>query len=161
HRKVRELGHEAAMHDGEVSPEKLDVLNRLARLVEVRDKTLATTVPRWRIAALFAATLVLISLLLFLRVPETQVEMQLVVSEVGFVLPRPQLLTGLVNLRELNASGLRTMHLSDPELMRWSAESSEEQKAVRLTQIESGTLTLDPLQFAAGTAVWLDADRSP
>lgn len=163
HRKVAEVSRDAAARDGEVPAEQLDALNRLARLVEVRDKTSPAPAPppRWRIAAILAATLVLVSLLLFLRVRETQVEMQLVVSEVGFVLARPQVVMGIVNLAELGATGLRGMQLADPELSVWSAESSEDQKAVRLTALESGTLTLDPLHLAAAVDVRIDGDRSP
>lgn len=161
HRKVREVSRETEAHDGEVPSEQLDGLTRLARLVEVRDKTFPAAPPRWRIAVVLAATLLLVSLLLFLRVRETEVEMQLVVSEVGFVLARPQVITDIVNLDALQVSGLRGLQLSDPELSAWSAESAEEQKAARVTALESGTITLDPLHLATGVDVRVDADRAP
>lgn len=157
HRKVRE----AEAQVGDIPAEQLEAINRLARLVEVRDKTFAAPPPRWRIAVALAATLLLVSLLLFLRVRETEVEMQLVVSEVGFVLARAQAITGIVNLAGLEVSGLRGLQLSDSALSAWSAESAEEQKAVRLAALESGTLTLDPLHLPTGVDVRIDADRSP
>ena len=165
HRKVREVSDEAAQHDGEVPSEQLDALNRLARLVEVRDKALPA-VPRWRVAAILAGTLVLVSLLLFLRVRETEVELQLVTSEVGFVLAQPQVLTDVVNLAELGASGLRGIQCSDPTLLQWMAEAAQdEHKAVRVTAIErdgkSGTVTLNPFNLPADVEVHVYDDRSP
>jgi hypothetical protein len=154
HRKIQEAS-EAAGRDGEVPAAQLDEVNRLTRLVEIRDKAFATMPPRWRIAAVLAATLLLVSLLLFLRVRETQVEMQLVVSEVSFVLTRAQVVTDIMKLAELSASGLRGVQLPDPELA-----APADQKAVRVTSLESGTLTLDPVSLASGAAVRIDAERS-
>jgi hypothetical protein len=159
--RLRKKVHEAEAHEGEIPADQLEAINRLERLVEVRDKTFATPPPRWRIVVVLAAALLVVSLLIFLRVHETEVEMQLVVSEVGFVLARSQAITGIVNLAELEVSGLRGLQLSDPVLSAWSAESAEEQKAVRVAALESGTLTLDPLHLATGIDVRIDADRSP
>lgn len=142
-RKVREAARDAAAHDGAVPPEQLDALNRLARLVEVRDRTLPPPSARWRIAAILGATLLIVSLLLFLRVRETQVEIQAVVSEVGFELARPQVVTGTTTLRELGASGLRG------------------DEVMRLIALDAGTVTLHPLDLAAGVEVRIDAEGSP
>lgn len=155
HQKIREAS-ESAARDGEVPAGQLEEVNRLTRLVEVRDKAFATMPPRWRIATILAATLVLVSLLLFLRVRETQVEMQLVVSEVSFVLTRAQVVTDIMKLAELGASGLRGVQLPEPGLA-----APADQKAVRVTALESGTLTLDPVNLAGGAVVRIDAERSP
>jgi len=165
HRKVREVSDEAAQHDGDVPSVQLDALNRLARLVEVRDKT-PPAAPRWRVAVVLAGTLVLVSLLLFLRVRETEVELQLVTSEVGFVLAQPQVLTDVVILAELGASGLRDIQCSDPALSQWMVEAAQdEQKAIRVTAIEqdgkSGTVTLNPFNLPADVEVQVYDDRSP
>lgn len=142
-RKVREAARDAAAHDGAVPSEQLDALNRLARLVEVRDRTVPSPSARWRIAAILGATLLIVSLLLFLRVRETQVEIQAVVSEAGFELERPQVVTGTMSLKELGASGLRG------------------EKALRVTAVDAGTITLDPLNLPAGVEVRIDAERAP
>ncbi|MEK6373850.1 MAG: hypothetical protein AABO58_14275 [Acidobacteriota bacterium] len=165
-RKAREIGDEAAKHDGVVPPDQLDALNHLARLVEVREKAFPSISPRWRIAAVLAGTLVLVSLLLFLRVRETEVELQLAVSEAGFVLSRPQVLTDTVNLAELGVSGLRGIQSSDSALSQWAAQSGpDEQKAVRVTATErdqrTGTVTLHPLNLAAGVEVHVGEGRTP
>lgn len=61
---------------------------------------------RWRLAALFGATLVGLSLLLVATVPETEVELDLVVSELRFTLAARQQLTEPLQLASLGASGL-------------------------------------------------------
>ena len=168
HRKVREASDEAAKHDGDVPAGELDALNRLARLVEVRDKTIPATAPRWRIAAVLASTLVLVSLLLFLRVRATQVELQLVVSEAGFTLAQRQVVTGIVNLAELGVSGIRDVRVSDAELAQWIAESArEEHGAVRVAAMRgdgdgsSGTVTLNPLSLPAGVGIRIQEGSTP
>jgi len=140
--RLRELlAEKVRAADGDVSAQELEAIQRIAELIELRRKT--TPPPRWPIAALFAAA-VLVSLVLFVRVPETHVELQLVVSEVGFELVRPQAVTEIVNLRELGATGLRG--------------STD---AMRLGAIDPGTLTLDPLSLAKNTDVRIDAARAP
>ncbi len=141
--KVREAADHAAAHDGTVAPEQLDALDGLARLVEVRDRTFPPPSSRWLIAAILGVTLLIVSLLLFLRVRETQVEIQAVVSEVGFELTQPQVVTGTMSLKELGASGLRG------------------EKAMRVVALDGGTVTLDPLHLPAGAEVRIDAERSP
>ena len=162
-RKVGELS-DGASERGEISSDQLDAVNRLARLVEVRDKSFAAPLPRWRIAAILAATLVLVSALLFLRVPKTEVELQLVVSEAGFVLAKPQVLLDLVNVAEFEATGVREIQFSDPAMSQLSAVP-EDRQSVRVVAIErndrSGTVTLNPLSLPAGVEVRVFEGRSP
>jgi hypothetical protein len=165
HRKVRELSDGALERGGEIPADQLDAVNRLARLLEVRDKSFAAPLPRWRIAMILAATLVLVSALLFLRVPTTEVELQLVVSEAGFVLAKPLVLLDLVNLAELEVTGLREIQFSDPAMSQLTAPSQDEQKSIRVAAMErnseSGTVTLNPLNLPAAVEVRVFEGRSP
>jgi hypothetical protein len=163
---LRNIGDEASRNDGDVPPADIDALTRLDRLVEMRDKRLATAAPRWRIAAILAGTIVLVSLLLFLRVHETEVEMQLSVSEVGFVLSQPQVLTDLANLAEVRLSGIRGIQFFDPALSEWATQAPlEEQKGIRIAAIDRdntlGTVTLNPLDLAGGVRVHVSESRVP
>lgn len=148
-RKMLELSEQAASADGSVPSAGMDELNRLARLVEVRDKVLAMDVARWRLAALLLGALVLVSLLLFLRVRETEVELELVASEIGFTLARPQPLTELARLAELRATGLRDVQVSDSALALWASQPDVEPSAIRLATMQRngsiGTVTLEPI----------------
>jgi hypothetical protein len=115
---------------------------------------------------LLAGTLVIVSLLLFLRVRETEVELQLAVSEVGFLLGQPQVLTDIVNLTELGASGLREIHCSDAALSPWMATAAQDDlKAIRVTALErdgkSGSVTFNPFNLPAGVDVHVYDDRNP
>ena len=107
--KLRELADAALANDGQVSKnEALASAERIARLLQIQ-RQLAPPVPtgqRWRMAALFAATLGLLSLLLVATVLETEVELDLVVSELRFKLATRQQLSEPLQLASLGASGL-------------------------------------------------------
>jgi hypothetical protein len=156
-RKMQQLTEHAASHDGEVPSAAMDELNRLARLVEVREKMFAPNVARWRVAALMLGTLVLVSVMLFNHVGETEVELELVASEIGFTIPRPQVVTDIAQLAELRATGLRDMQFSDAALAQWTAQPAVERTAVRLAVLErdktAGTVTLAPLALPARTGI--------
>jgi hypothetical protein len=78
--KLRELADAALANDGQSSNEALAGAERIARLLQIQ-RELAPPEPsgqHWRMAALFAATLGLLSLLLVVHVHGTEVEMDLV-----------------------------------------------------------------------------------
>lgn len=154
-RELRALDEEAANRNGEISPERLDTLNRLVRLVEIREKMSPVHPARWRVAALLAGTLAVVSLLLFLRVRETQVELDLVVSEAGFVLAHPQVLTDYLRLAELRASGLTNVQFSagaGPTGVIQQA-STALRVATSSRGDTSGSVTLAPLNLPGRIAV--------
>src|SRR5260370_41708012 len=72
-----------------LSAEEIAALGLLARLIEIRN---ATEPPRrnWWAACALASTLGIVSLLLFARVPETDVELDVTVSGVRVMLAKEQ-----------------------------------------------------------------------
>jgi hypothetical protein len=110
--RANALQKEALRSGGSIPPEQLEQLRQLASLAGIYDT--AQPVPprrRWPLIALFAFTLVLVSILLFVRRRSTEIELDLRVTELGFVLPERQLLNEPLRLAALGISGLREIQL--------------------------------------------------
>jgi predicted small lipoprotein YifL len=163
--KVDQITGEAAAHDGLVAPETLGELERLARLVDVIERTRPVRRPaRWPVVLVLVVTLTLVSLLLFLRVAETDIELDLVVSQVGFALTQPQVVTAIANLAELRASGLRGIQLPDAARnARTDPPPTEAEDSILLTTAgdasRRGTIALAPINVARGTELPHRGDR--
>jgi hypothetical protein len=107
---------EAALKSGgHVPPDDLAAINDLGRLLDLRSRpTVAPGQHRfWKVAVLLATTLLVLSLLLFARVPETAIELDVHASEVSFVLPTQQVLLERVDLASIGASGLTRINLPE------------------------------------------------
>src|SRR5260370_37592047 len=89
-----------------LSAEEIAALGLLARLIEIRN---AIEPPRrnWWAACALASTLVIASLLLFARVPETDVELDLTVSGGRFKLARAQAIVCAMAGSRAERSGVR------------------------------------------------------
>ena len=144
---------------------------RLARLVEQR-KAAEALQPRrsWLLVVLGAGTLLIASVLLFARVPETEVELEIGATEVSFSLPSQQVLFENMSLSSLGVSGLRRVTL--PGGSRRGTRGSrphclapDEDAAVRLEALEDGarrgTIGIAAIVPGAGTEVWLRRADSP
>jgi hypothetical protein len=108
-----------------------------------------------------ASTLAIVSVLLFVRVPETDVELDLLVSGVRFTLARDQVIAGAMRVARLGVSGLRDVQFP-PEA---EAGAPADRSAIRLSVEDSGKraglATLAPLSLSAGTAVGLQPVGEP
>jgi hypothetical protein len=162
------LCDEAIRTGGHVSPEQLEVLGRLARLVEIRGVAEPSRPrARWPIVTLLGITLAIVSILLFARVRTTEIELDVSVSEVSFGSPRQQVLADAMTLSTLGVSGLQEIQLPrsggrDAQTLRASDGPGS---AIRLsTGSDSGreaTVTLATLSVPAGTRVWLRSTAVP
>lgn len=105
-------------------------------------------------AALFAAILAVASVLLVARVGETEVELDLVASELRFTVDSRQQLTDMMQLASLGTSGLESVMLPGTD-----AAHSAPAPAVRLladaTGAAAGTISLAPLVVPAQAEVTL------
>ena len=160
--RVRTAIKETLDADGQVHPEHVKDLEELARLVHIADA--ARQPPRrklWPIAATLIGALIVVSALLFVRVPETEVELDLTAEEIGFVVSNEQVLTEIVDLTALTVSGVRRVHLpqgpGDPAetpVLGAGRASTLDLTAVTDEKNHSA-ISLDPLTVPAGTRVWI------
>jgi hypothetical protein len=158
--RARSVSDEAIRNDGDVPAEAVERLHRLARLVEICEAAQPPPPRRqWPVAALLVGTLLLVSVLLFARVPETEVELDVAVSETSFVLPTQQLVTDVLNLSALGVSGLQQVQLpyrGDPSAST-STHAASSATALRLAAASVGgrvgSMTLAALMLPANTRV--------
>jgi len=112
HAQAKTLQDEAIRSGGSVPAEALEGLRRLSSLVEISDATRPAPPRRhWPLIALFAATLIVASVLLFVRRESTEIELNLRVDQLGFILPDRQVLSEQLRLSALGVSGLREIQL--------------------------------------------------
>ena len=115
---------ESALRSGCVAPEEIQELDRLSRLLELQSKPDADGAIRFpHVAALLGATLLAVSVLLFARVRETAVELEIQATHVSFELAGKQILWERVALERLGASGLTRIEL--PDLDRAEADTAD------------------------------------
>jgi hypothetical protein len=161
--RVRAATKEALEAEGLVPAEQIKRLEDLARLMQIADA--AHPPPRrrfWPLVAALAGALLVVSALLFVRVRETEIELDLAVGEVGFVVSTEQVLTNLVDLTAFSVSGLRRVHL--PPMAGEPAETpvldSGLASTVQVTAVSDqknpGAISLDALTVPAGTRVWIE-----
>ena len=148
-------------------------LGRLARLVEYRNSAEAPQPRRpWTLLALGASTLLIASVLLFARVPETEIELEIGATEVSFSLPSQQVLFENMSLTSLGVSGLGRVilpELGDGQPVETGAplasDSADEDAAVRMEALEqggrTGTIGIAAIVPGAGTDVSLRRADQP
>jgi hypothetical protein len=143
-----------------VSADELAEVGRTLRLIEFRD---AAAPPRrnWWAAGVLAATLAILSVLLFVRVSETEVELDLTISGVRFSLSRDQVIAGAMRVARLGISGLRDLQLPaeaapgaqpGPSAIRISANGLAK---------PPGVATLAPLTLTSGATIGLEPVGEP
>ena len=116
----------------------------------------AVAVPnRWIPALVFAATLIVASVLLFVRVSTTTIELAGTFTGVGFVSAREQPLTRPIRVAALGVAGAQDVRL--PEDVASSAGTTALRVAVDDTSaaMRAGSIVLDRIVVPAGAQVWL------
>ena len=140
---------------GQVSAERLDQLGRLARLVELRDAAAASAPSRWTVPLVAAGTLASLSVLLFARVSTTEVELDLSVSELSFVVPALAVITDGMELSALGVSGLTGIELPPGDCLSPAGPPGNVLLAAAGVGSKEGSVTLDPITLPAGGRVFL------
>ncbi len=167
HQQAKAVSDEAVQAGKPVSAEQVDALRRLAQLVEICDAVQPPPRKLLPIIAGLGVTLLIVSILLIARVSETEIELDLTVSEVSFVSPKLQVLTDVMKLSALGVSGLQEIQL--PRSRGRAAQRLDASEgagsAVHLstpTEGEGqGTITLATLMLPAQTRVWVRATGVP
>lgn len=165
-REVESLAAEAAKNAQELPAERIEALAHLARLVEFRSSSRPKS-RNWWAALVFVGTLAIVSVLLFARVPATDIELELSLSEFSFVLAKDQALTGTTELSALGASGLGRIQTPDSRspFLSQSQAPGDSTTAISLTPFSRGTrqgsLTLAPVPLPAGARVTVQRPNLP
>jgi len=165
---AKDLQNEALRSGGAVPAEKLEALRRLSDLAGICDRAQpAPSRRRWPLIAAFAGTLLIVSILLFTGPGSTEIEMNLRLDQIGFVLPASQVLSRQLSLASLGITGV-----SQVELPR--AERSEAKTLVSGQDFDSnfaltaagetpnlGEVALPDLILRAQTKVSWEKSESP
>jgi len=123
--------------------------------------SIVATPNRWIPALVFFATLVVASVLLFVRVSATPVELTGTFSGLGFVSAREQPLGRPIRLAALGTAGVK--HVQLPE----EVAPAEDVTALRVAAGESadakqaGSIVMDRIVVPEGTRVWLSSTDVP
>ena len=143
-----------------MSPEEIEAIERLARLLQAR-KTATDAPPRrsWHLAAVLGATLCVASVLLFARVGRTAIDLEVEATSVGFSIDSEQILLRDVTLDGLGASGLSRIRLPEQVSSALGGPGilEEPDLSVRLSAAEAGgrrgVVRIAEIRLPAQTAV--------
>jgi hypothetical protein len=149
----------AAQSEGQIPAAQVESLERLARLVSICDSEQPQPVRNhWPSVAILVGTLAAVSLLLYVRVSETEIELDAALSEVTFVLQNQQPLIPQVSLVAFGASGLREIQLptsrrSEAKVISSPDSESDISLSVRSDDKGRGTLNVALLMLPIGARV--------
>ncbi|MCP4319006.1 MAG: hypothetical protein GY789_24190 [Hyphomicrobiales bacterium] len=164
--QVTEARNRVLDNDGQISADEADRLERFARLVEITEQVEEPAQrPRWPVAAVLALTLGVVSSLLFLRVPSTNVVIDFKVGALGLVVPQSQILNEPTSLVKLDAEGLAHVRIPRSKGRSGQALSATDeiwsQLQLRAPKSALGRITLQPLAPPRGTRIWLRKTSLP
>jgi len=115
----------------------------------------AATPNRWIPAAVFVTTLIVASMLLFIRVSTTSIELAGTFTGLGFVSAQEQPLGGPLRVVSLGAAGVKDVRLPEevpsgasPTALRVAVDAAADTKA-------PGSIVVDRIVVPEGTSVWL------
>jgi len=154
-RRTEETAAEV-VQTGTVPIDRIEELTRLERLLKLRESNRAAERREWPVPLVAAITLLVASFLLFTHVRHTPVELDLTVSEIGFVVPSTQPLSNPMSATTVRVSGLTTVQLPD--------DNPRPASYVTVTTAHAsgrGTIDVNPLTVPAGTAVLLRPGQTP
>lgn len=158
------LSKEAAQSNGKIAEEQGEALERLARVVEICDKTRPPkTRKRWPVAAILGTCLIVISILFFARLPKTEVELDLKLTNVRFDVSRQVMLIKEMRLSTLGISQLREIQLPRTRGRDAQTIQSPEGAKLRLSIPEKaeGTIEIRDLLLPVETRVWVSSTNIP
>jgi len=166
--QAAKLSEETIESSGHVEDNKLAELKRLEQLVQINKTTeVAPARARWPIITLLAVTLIIVSLLLFAHVSSTEIELDLLVSEVSFRIPEQQALTNDINASSLGVSGIHEIQMPRSQTKEEQAFQSQDETglAVKLTpragDEQKGSVTLSALIIPAASRIDLSPADNP
>ena len=117
---------------------------------------------RWLPASIFIATLAIASVLLFVRIPETTIELVGTFNGLGFTSAAQQPLNGALDVSSIGVAGLKDVQLPDEiarpttgvSALRISASSADPKQT-------AGSIVVDRFNVPADTRVWISRTGIP
>ena len=163
--KLEHFNDAAIKTNGEIPAGQLESLERLARAVRLSDE-LGPVTSRWPPVIGLILALSLVSLLLLVRVPRTQIALNVEASEISFVLPAEKPLTGLAGVRQLGVSGFDHLRIRPEIDSALSAKRLGQNTGMIRVSIPSNAASVRliyaaPLIPPAGTRVWIRQMEAP
>lgn len=159
-RLASELSEKAVSSDERISREDVEALEPLARLIEIRDA--ARESRRRAVILLLLGTLAFVSVLVFVRVSNTEIELDLEVSELSFVLPVDQPITEAIDVTSLGVSGVTAIEIPhSSNLSGATYDAANVLLSPGSADDHTGTINLAAITLAAGSRVWLRATGQP
>ncbi len=164
--KIETVSDEALKSDGKISSEKVENLRRLLEIMEVAGVAQKVQTRRLILASILLGTLVTVSILLFGRVSETEIELDISVSQLAFESAEHQPLTQLMDVTVLGASGLQEIRLphSETELSTNVSNDEHGDAAVKISVVrangQKGVATLEPIIMSPETRMQLQKSSS-
>jgi hypothetical protein len=153
---------------GVVSDEEFNELKRLAEIREIQDAAIRRTRQRrWPMLVAVVSTGVVMSILLFRHVNETEIELNAKVSELTFTSPVQQPLLSNLPVSSIVVSGLKEVTIPEPDSINEERLASVEQQSLsaRLVVIDKATrrgkITILSLTIPAHTRVSLATTSIP
>jgi hypothetical protein len=151
----------ALQNDGQVPAGCMESLSCLQELASLIESTQPTSMRKHAIAlCALLGTLTVTSVLLFLHSQDTEIGLDLAVSELGFTLNDEQLLSLDSHLVSLGVSGLQKIELSDPTGVQdrtIQAVDGSQEILLALHEKHKGSIMLPAFKLPAGTRVRLRA----
>ena len=155
------------LRDGRVDASEIDEIDRLAKFISLeKDATPAKPEHHLLGIGLLVTTLIAVSLLLYARLPATEVEVFAATSEVGFRVPAPQTLSDGMEADDLIVTCACAIRVpSSPGQPARTLTSSSSEAIVRLTAAGSGerkgSITIAPISLTPGANVRLRHRGAP
>ncbi|MEQ1871203.1 MAG: hypothetical protein ABL961_14400 [Vicinamibacterales bacterium] len=155
-REARDLLDQALLTGGPVPKARLDALVDLRTLADVQPHQPPPS-RRWLPAVVMVLTLILMSALLFIRVPTTEIELEIQATGVTFRVPTLQALTEGTSLALLGVDGLRRIKVAgdrrhvEQVLVMEQANEGFVRLSSRKDGVRDGTITLAGITVPAMT----------
>jgi len=163
--RARQAVEQALRSGGDIPQADIEQLNRLARLAELQRTAVQQPRRPLLVVVLAVATLVIVSVLLFARVRQTEIELDVNATEFGFSFGHRQILLENAALALIGASGLTGVQLPAPvDTLLAGPESSGEASAIRIATSgadTNGSINVGAIVLDAGTEVWLRQGEKP
>lgn len=164
--EAERLGTRALQEPRDISQDDMDGLGRLARLVEIRKSLRASPSAspwtRWTAPVVLVATLAVASLLLFTHVRQTEIELDVRVSELGLRPRADAVLLEEADLVRLGVAGAQAITVRpSADWPGLDVTSSEDGPLNLEIAADAPGISLSAIRGGEGTRAWIQPGKGP